>query len=65
MEQEIQAERVKGFRDYIDDVKSGTFPGPEHIVNASEGLMYQFLSAVDGSGGKSLQNDVKHQTSEE
>jgi hypothetical protein len=24
MEQAIQIERVKGFRDYIDDVKSGT-----------------------------------------
>jgi 3-methyl-2-oxobutanoate hydroxymethyltransferase len=55
MEQAIQIERVKGFRDYIDDVKSGTFPGPQHIVNASEGLINQFLSAVDGGGGESLQ----------
>jgi 3-methyl-2-oxobutanoate hydroxymethyltransferase len=63
MEQAIQAERVNGFRDYIDDVKSGTFPGPQHIVNAPEGLINQFLSAVDGSGGESLQNDAKHQNS--
>ena len=35
-EQAVQLELVKGFLDYIDDVKSGTFPGPEHIVNASE-----------------------------
>ncbi len=28
MEQAIQAERVGGFRDYIADVKSGKFPGP-------------------------------------
>ncbi|MCA9058411.1 MAG: 3-methyl-2-oxobutanoate hydroxymethyltransferase, partial [Planctomycetaceae bacterium] len=49
MEQAIQAERVNGFRDYIDDVKSGTFPGHEHIVNAPAGLIDQFRSAVDGS----------------
>jgi 3-methyl-2-oxobutanoate hydroxymethyltransferase len=48
MEQELQAERVAGFRDYIEDVKSGAFPGPKHIVNAPEGLIDQFLDAVDG-----------------
>ncbi|QEF97409.1 3-methyl-2-oxobutanoate hydroxymethyltransferase [Stieleria maiorica] len=47
MEQEIQAERVGGFRDYIDDVKNGRFPGPQHIVKAPEGLIDQFLTAVD------------------
>ncbi len=48
MEQAMQVERVEGFRDYINDVKSGRFPGPEHIVNAPEGLIDQFLAAVDG-----------------
>ncbi|MDA8746489.1 3-methyl-2-oxobutanoate hydroxymethyltransferase [Rubripirellula amarantea] len=48
MEQAMQVERVEGFRDYIDDVKNGKFPGPEHIVRAPEGLIDQFLSAVDG-----------------
>jgi 3-methyl-2-oxobutanoate hydroxymethyltransferase len=47
MEQEIQAERVGGFRDYIADVKSGRFPGPEHIVKAPSGLIDQFLSMVE------------------
>lgn len=47
MEQAMQVERVEGFRDYIDDVKSGRFPGPKHIVNAPEGLIDQFLAAVD------------------
>jgi 3-methyl-2-oxobutanoate hydroxymethyltransferase len=50
MEQAIQAERVNGFRDYIEDVKSGTFPGPQHIVNAPEGLINQFLTAVNCGG---------------
>ncbi len=47
MEQAMQVERVEGFRDYINDVKSGRFPGPEHIVKAPEGLIDQFLAAVD------------------
>ena len=48
MEQAMQVERVEGFRDYINDVKSGTFPGPEHLVKAPAGLIDQFLAAVDG-----------------
>ncbi|MEO1525781.1 MAG: 3-methyl-2-oxobutanoate hydroxymethyltransferase [Planctomycetota bacterium] len=47
MEQKLQAERVGGFRDYIDDVKSGSFPGPEHIVKVPEGLIEEFLATVD------------------
>lgn len=47
MEQAIQVERVEGFRDYIDDVKSGKFPGPEHIVKAPDGLIDEFLAAVN------------------
>jgi 3-methyl-2-oxobutanoate hydroxymethyltransferase len=49
MEQAMQVERVEGFRDYIKDVKSGAFPGPEHIVKAPEGLIDRFLAAVDGA----------------
>ena len=47
MEQAIQHERVAGFRDYIEDVKSGKFPGPEHVVKAPEGLVDSFLAAVE------------------
>ncbi|MEM7474726.1 MAG: 3-methyl-2-oxobutanoate hydroxymethyltransferase [Planctomycetota bacterium] len=47
LEQEIQSERIGGFRDYIEDVKSGQFPSPKHIVNAPEGLIDQFLAKVD------------------
>jgi hypothetical protein len=64
MEQAIQVERDNGFRDSIDDVKSGTFRGPQHIVNAPEGLINQFLSAVDGRGVESRQSDVKRQKGE-
>jgi 3-methyl-2-oxobutanoate hydroxymethyltransferase len=44
LEQAIQVERVEGFRDYIKDVKSGAFPGPEHIVKAPKGLVDEFLA---------------------
>jgi 3-methyl-2-oxobutanoate hydroxymethyltransferase len=47
MEQAIQAERVGGFRDYIHDVKNGSFPGSEHIVKAPQGLIEQFLSELE------------------
>ncbi len=49
MEQAMQAERVGGFRDFIADVKSGRFPGQEHIVKAPSGLIDQFLAAVDSA----------------
>lgn len=47
MEQAMQMERVEGFRDYIKDVKSGGFPGPEHIVKAPDGLIEKFLDRLD------------------
>ncbi|MFM7163749.1 MAG: 3-methyl-2-oxobutanoate hydroxymethyltransferase, partial [Planctomycetaceae bacterium] len=50
MEQELQNERVEGFRDFIRDVQGGGFPGPEHIVRAPEGLIEQFLAAVAVEG---------------
>jgi 3-methyl-2-oxobutanoate hydroxymethyltransferase len=47
MEQAIQAERVGGFRDFISDVKSGAFPGPEHVVKAPAGLIDQFVARLE------------------
>ncbi|MFN6137419.1 MAG: 3-methyl-2-oxobutanoate hydroxymethyltransferase [Planctomycetota bacterium] len=46
MEQALQAERVGGFRDFINDVKSGQFPGPEHVVKAPKGLIEEFLNRL-------------------
>jgi 3-methyl-2-oxobutanoate hydroxymethyltransferase len=43
MKQEMQAERVAGFRDFIRDVKSGGFPGPEHVITAPDGLIQAFI----------------------
>ncbi len=43
MREEMQAERIAGFKDFVKDVRSGAFPGPEHIVTAPEGLIQAFL----------------------
>lgn len=47
MQQAIQTERVGGFKDFIADVQSGTFPATEHVIKAPDGLMDAFLDAVE------------------
>ena len=47
MMQAIQAERVAGFKEYVEDVQSGRFPGPEHVITAPGGLIDKFLDAID------------------
>jgi len=43
MRQEMQAERIAGFKEFIADVKSGAFPAREHIVEAPDGLIRAFV----------------------
>ena len=45
--QAIQDERVAGFKEYIADVKDGAFPGPEHIIQAPDGLINDFVNAIE------------------
>ena len=47
LQQALQAERIGGFKDYIADVQSGGFPGPEHTIAAPKGLMDDFRDAVE------------------
>ena len=47
MKQAMQAERVAGFREFIDDVRSGGFPAPGHVVNAPQGLIEAFVEMAD------------------
>jgi len=47
MKQAMQAERLAGFREFVDDVREGRFPGPEHVVNASDNLVDAFVDAVE------------------
>ncbi|MBL8381984.1 MAG: 3-methyl-2-oxobutanoate hydroxymethyltransferase [Burkholderiales bacterium] len=50
MKQEMQAERIAGFREFIADVRSGAFPAPEHVVKAPAGLIDAFLAKVEEKG---------------
>jgi 3-methyl-2-oxobutanoate hydroxymethyltransferase len=43
MKAAMQAERIAGFKEFVQDVKSGAFPGPEHVVDAPEGLIRDFV----------------------
>ena len=47
LKQEMQEQRISGFKEIIDDVKSGKFPGPEHVIRAKEGLVDKFVEAVE------------------
>ena len=47
MKQEMQAERIAGFREFIKDVKSGGFPGPEHVIAAPDGLISAFVDRAE------------------
>ena len=49
MKEEMQAERVAGFKEFVADVHEGRFPGPEHVVHAPDGLIGAFVEAVDAA----------------
>ncbi len=50
MKQAMQAERVAGFKEFVDDVQNNRFPGPEHVIKAPENLIGAFVDAVGGNG---------------
>ncbi|MGK0173183.1 MAG: 3-methyl-2-oxobutanoate hydroxymethyltransferase [Gammaproteobacteria bacterium] len=47
MSQAMQAERISGFKDFIDDVRSGGFPATEHTIQAAEGLISAFIDSAE------------------
>jgi 3-methyl-2-oxobutanoate hydroxymethyltransferase len=47
LKEKMQAERVAGFKEFADEVRSGKFPGPEHVINAPDGLIDDFLKLAD------------------
>ena len=48
MKQAMQAERIAGFKEFIEDVRSGGFPAPQHVVKATPGLIEAFVATVGG-----------------
>jgi len=51
MKEEMQVERVAGFQEFVADVREGRFPGPEHIITASDNLIGAFVEAVEDGRG--------------
>ncbi|MDH3756113.1 MAG: 3-methyl-2-oxobutanoate hydroxymethyltransferase [Acidimicrobiia bacterium] len=47
MRNEMQAARVDAFKAYIDEVSSGAFPGPQHLVNLDDVVLRSFREQVD------------------
>ena len=43
----LQAERIAAFGEFIDDVRSGTYPAPEHVVPIADDEFNAFLEAVE------------------
>jgi 3-methyl-2-oxobutanoate hydroxymethyltransferase len=46
MKQEMQRERIAGFKEFVADVRSGQFPKPEHVIKAEGTLIEKFLAAA-------------------
>jgi 3-methyl-2-oxobutanoate hydroxymethyltransferase len=47
LKQQMQAERVAGFREFIEDVRSGGFPAQQHVIKAPDGLVDSFLERLE------------------
>jgi 3-methyl-2-oxobutanoate hydroxymethyltransferase len=48
-EARLQRMRVEAYRAYVDDVTSGGYPGPEHVVEADQAMVDEFLSAISSA----------------
>ncbi|MAW34392.1 MAG: 3-methyl-2-oxobutanoate hydroxymethyltransferase, partial [Proteobacteria bacterium] len=42
----MQEERVAGFKAFIGEVRNGSFPKPEHVIKAPEGLIDSFKKSL-------------------
>lgn len=48
MNQKIEEMRIPAFREFVADVRSGAFPGPEHVVDVGRDVVDGFLEAIGG-----------------
>ena len=44
MKQEMQQERIAGFKEFIADVRGGQFPKAEHVIKAPADLIETFVA---------------------
>ena len=49
LKEAMQRERVAGFREFVEDVRSKKFPAREHIIKAPENLLRDFRAEINGS----------------
>ncbi len=43
----LQGERVTAFKEFIEDVETGVYPGPEHVVTIDDSEFSEFMKRVD------------------
>ena len=46
----LQDERIAAFAEYAEDVKSGRFPEPRHLVDMDEAVFKEAVEAIEGNG---------------
>ncbi len=49
LKEQMQAERISAFKEFVADVRQGAFPAAEHVIKAPDGLVGAFVDAVDGA----------------
>jgi len=47
----LQEERIRAFKEYAEDVKSGRFPDPGHLVNMDEAEFQEAVTTIERNGG--------------
>lgn len=47
-EEMLQEARIAAFGEFVADVRSGAFPGPEHVVDVGRDVVDGFLEAIGG-----------------
>lgn len=45
--QRLQHERVAAFKEYADDVNTGRFPEPRHLVKMDEAALHEAIAAIE------------------
>lgn len=48
MRRKMQEARIAAFGEFVADVRSGAFPGPEHVVDVGRDVVDGFLEAIGG-----------------
>ena len=47
LKQQMQELRVSGFKEFVQDINEGGFPGPEHVIPTPSGLIEEFVKKVE------------------